>query len=225
MTDILTLKGVSKTFHQGHKSLQILDQVDLSLSDKTITALVGKSGAGKSTLLQITGLLDQLDSGTILIKGQDVSRLSADGRADVRSRNIGFVYQAHHLMPDFTAIENAMMPMLIQGQGRKLAYEKAAMTLERLGLADRFEHRPSQLSGGEQQRVAIARALSHGPDILLADEPTGNLDESTSERVMDLLLEVVKENGIAAFIATHDRKLAASMDKTMELSHGKLTAV
>ncbi|WND02395.1 ABC transporter ATP-binding protein [Temperatibacter marinus] len=222
MTSILELKAIHKSFTQAGKTLEILKAIDLSLASGTVTALVGHSGAGKSTLLQIAGLLDQADGGKIMLSGHEIQQESKENLADIRATELGFVYQFHHLLPDFTALENVMMPLLIQNKATKTAREKAADMLQKVGLGERLDHRPAQLSGGEQQRVAIARALVHEPKLLLADEPTGNLDEDTSERVLEALLEIVQKTGVAALIATHDRAMAKKMTTTVELSHGKL---
>lgn len=222
MTDILIMKNIEKSFTQGDKKLDILQGVNLTLSSGTVTALVGKSGAGKSTLLQIAGLLDDADSGTISIGGDVTEGLGKEQRAALRGRHLGFVYQFHHLMPDFSAQENVSMPLLIQGISKREALDRSRDMLSRMGLEDRLEHRPSQLSGGEKQRVAIARGLVHGPKLLLADEPTGNLDENTSERVLDALLDIVEKTGVAALIATHDRRMAKKLTRTIELSQGQL---
>jgi len=187
-----------------------------------LVALVGPSGAGKSSLLHIAGLLEAPDSGEIVIEGVPVSSLSERERTLIRRQTIGFVYQAHHLLPEFTALENVVIPQMIAGLSRAAAGREAARLLARMGLEGRLNHRPSQLSGGEQQRVAIARALANHPRILLADEPTGNLDPHTASGVFDTLAEAVRSEGVAALIATHNRDLAARMDRSLVLQEGKL---
>ena len=185
--------------------------------------LSSPSGAGKSTLLHIAGLLDTPDSGRVLIGGEDLSAASDKRRTEARRRDLGFVYQFHHLLPEFSALENIVLPQLANGVGRRAAEARARELLERLGLGARARHRPSALSGGEQQRVAMARALANGPKLLLADEPTGNLDPGTSEVVFGMLMEVVRETGLSALIATHNLELAARMDRVVRLEAGQLT--
>jgi lipoprotein-releasing system ATP-binding protein len=196
--------------------------VDLTLSAGEIVALVAPSGSGKSTLLQLAGLLERPTSGHILIDQRNTATLSESDRTALRRDRIGFVYQAHHLLPEFTAIENVMLPQRIAGQSRQAAAARAETLLTSFGLAARLKHLPGRLSGGEQQRVAIARALANNPAILLADEPTGNLDAATAARVFDELLHMVHATGVAALIATHNPDLAARMDRTLTLRDGKL---
>ncbi|MGE0755167.1 MAG: ABC transporter ATP-binding protein, partial [Alphaproteobacteria bacterium] len=196
--------------------------LNLAVQAGESVALVGPSGSGKSTLLQIAGLLDTPTSGSIHITGRELGKAGEGARTQARLQCIGFVYQFHHLLPEFSALENVMIPQMILGRNKMQAADKAHALLDRLGLADRVTHRPARLSGGEQQRVAIARALANDPVLLLADEPTGNLDEHTSERVFALLMEVVKENRLAALIATHNTQLAARMDRTVHLKDGML---
>ena len=226
MNDHITLKleKISKYFYQGSQKLEVLKELDFELKQNEIVALVGPSGAGKSTLLQIAGLLEKPNSGHILLNGFDCSKAPDALRTSLRKDYLGFVYQYHNLLGDFDALENVMIPQLIAGKKRKEALEKATWLLERLGLKERLKHRPAELSGGEQQRVAIARALANTPKILLADEPTGNLDPNTSDNVFLELLNIVKETGLSALIATHNMELAAKMDRKVILSKGKLVS-
>ena len=219
---ILKLKNVTKTFHQGEKTLEILKGVNLELRRGEVVSLVGASGTGKSTLLQIAGLLDHPTSGEIWIGDCEAQSSGDDKRTALRLNDLGFVYQFHHLLPDFTALENVSMPMIIAGVAKGAVKKRASERLADLGLEDRLEHYPSQLSGGEQQRVAIARAIANEPTILFADEPTGNLDEATSARVMTKLIDTVRKTGLAAIIATHDHSIAEKMDRKLTLSEGKL---
>jgi len=219
---VLALSGIRRRFVQGQAVLDVLQGIDLTLPRRTITALVGPSGTGKSTLLHIAGLLERPSAGEVLIEGRPCNALSDADRTRLRRERIGFVYQFHHLLPDFTALENVAMPQLIAGRSVRDAKARAEELLGRLGLSGRLDHRPARLSGGEQQRVAIARALANGPGLILADEPTGNLDPSTAEEVFALLLEVVRDTGTAALIATHNPDLAARMDATFRLSDGRV---
>lgn len=219
---VLELRQVIKTYRQGRSVLEVLKGVNLTIHSGEITALVGQSGAGKSTLLQIAGLLDRPSSGQVFINNQNVSAAGDDVRTLFRRDYIGFVYQYHNLLGDFDALENVMMPMLIAGKTKRYAEEKAAFLLDKLKLSHRLKHRPAELSGGEQQRVAIARALANTPKLLLADEPTGNLDPNTAEDVFNGLLNIIKETGLAAVIATHNMDLAVRMDRQLSLSDGQL---
>ncbi|MGE3741787.1 MAG: ABC transporter ATP-binding protein [Geminicoccaceae bacterium] len=219
---ILAMRGIRRRFVQGQAVLDVLQGIDLALPRRTITALVGPSGTGKSTLLHIAGLLERPSAGEVLIEGRPCNGLNDADRTRLRRERIGFVYQFHHLLPDFTALENVAMPQLIAGRSMREAKARAEELLGRLGLAARLDHRPARLSGGEQQRVAIARALANGPGLILADEPTGNLDPGTAEEVFALLLEVVRDTGTAALIATHNPELAARMDATFRLSDGRV---
>jgi lipoprotein-releasing system ATP-binding protein len=219
---VLTLRGIRRRFQQGEVRLDVLQGIDLTLPPGTIAALVGPSGAGKSTLLHIAGLLERPSKGEVAIDGRACSGLGDAERTRLRRERIGFVYQFHHLLPDFTALENVMMPQLVAGRGRREGRERAARLLDRLGLSARLDHRPARLSGGEQQRVAIARALANGPGLILADEPTGNLDPHTADEVFAILLEIVRDTGTAALIATHNPELAARMDVTYRLMDGRL---
>ena len=222
MSEALRLEGIRRSFAQGGNRLEVLKGASLAVAPGEIVALVGPSGSGKSTLLQIAGLLEPPDAGEIVIGGEACGGLGDDARTRMRRVMLGFVYQFHHLLPEFSAQENVMLPQMIAGQSRRQAREGAAALLGRLGLAERLEHRPARLSGGEQQRVAIARALANSPKVLLADEPTGNLDGRTAEHVFQLLVEVVREQTVAALIATHNPELAARMDRVVELTDGIL---
>ncbi len=218
----LELSGVVREFHQGGSVLRVLDALDLRLMPGEIVALVGPSGAGKSTLLQIAGLLDNPDGGAVRLAGQDCARLNDAERSAVRRAEIGFVFQFHHLLPEFTAQENIVLPQLIAGTGRRAARARAMELLISVGLEERASHRPAQLSGGEQQRVAIARALANSPRVLLADEPTGNLDQTTGERVAQQLIHLAHDTGVAALVATHNLALARSMDRIVRMEAGRL---
>ena len=218
----LELKNVVKTFKQGSAKLEVLKGVDFAIAPGEIVALIGPSGSGKSTLLQIAGLLEKPTKGDVWLDGQKCSKLGDNARTGSRRDYLGFVYQYHNLLGDFSATENVALPQLIAGVGQKVANEKAKWLLNRLGLGRRLAHRPSELSGGEQQRVAIARALANSPKLLLADEPTGNLDPRTSEGVFLELLSIVKETKLSALIATHNFELADKMDRKVTLKDGKL---
>jgi lipoprotein-releasing system ATP-binding protein len=219
---ILSLESIVRTFIQGDNRLDILRHISLTLSRGEMVALVGPSGSGKSTLLHIAGLLEQPDKGTITIMGHSCQGLSDEKRSLVRQKTIGFVYQYHHLLPEFSALENVVIPQMLSGKSKKESILYAKELLDQLGLSERFDHRPGQLSGGEQQRVAIARALANQPVLLLADEPTGNLDSDNSMIVFDALLSLVKSAGLSALIATHNPDLASKMDRTLVLRQGQL---
>ena len=219
---VLELRGVSRSFRQGAGRLEVLRQVSLAVSPGEIVALIGPSGAGKSTLLQISGLLEPPTSGEILIKGEPAGRLSDARRTELRRTAIGFVYQYHHLLPEFSAAENVILPQMIAGLSRRKARGRALELLAMVGLSQRAEHRPAQLSGGEQQRVAIARALANGPALLLADEPTGNLDHTTADGVFAMLVKLVRAVGLGALVATHNLALADQMDRILALDDGRL---
>ncbi|MBR3675923.1 MAG: ABC transporter ATP-binding protein [Alphaproteobacteria bacterium] len=221
----LTLKNVNKSFMQGNEQLDVLKGVNLEIKPKEIVALIGPSGSGKSTLLQIAGLLDEPTSGEVYINGDLCTGNNDNMRTALRRDYLGFVYQYHNLLPDFDAAENVILPQLIAGVKYKEARDKALWLLNRLGLGERIKHRPAELSGGEQQRVAIARALANTPRLLLADEPTGNLDPNTSDNVFLALLEVVKETGLSALVATHNIDLAHKMDREVSLKDGRLIDV
>ena len=222
MSDILQLAGIERRFHQGAAELLILKGADLSLASGELVALVGPSGSGKSTLLHIAALLERPSAGEVTIDGKACSKLKDSERTSLRRNRIGFVYQFHHLLADFTALENVMLPQLLAGKSMTEAKRRAGELLDRVGLGERHDHRPGRLSGGEQQRVAICRALANRPALLLADEPTGNLDPKTSAQILDLLIGVVRETDTAAFIATHNPDIAAAMDRTLELVDGRL---
>lgn len=222
MSEALQLSGITRNFKQGRRTLSVLNGVDLAISPGEIVALVAPSGAGKSTLLQIAGILDTPTGGTVSIDGRDVGGLDDAGRTAARRDLLGFVYQLHHLLPEFTAAENIVIPQLAAGVPRTMARARASDLLDRVGLSDRASHRPAELSGGEQQRVAICRALANAPAVLLADEPTGNLDPETSDRVFAMLLDLVRDTGLAALIATHNHGLAERMDRIVRLEGGRI---
>jgi len=223
---VLALSGVEKTFNKGKaNAVPVLSGIDLSVAPGEIVGLVAPSGAGKSTLLHIAGLLDSADSGEVRIDGQAARKLSDRRRTRLRRDKIGFVYQFHHLLPEFSAVENIVLPQRAAGVATRVAAERAALLLGRVGLAQRVDHRPAELSGGEQQRVAFCRAMANVPKLLLADEPTGNLDPETSDHVFDVLLELVRETGMGALVATHNMELAARMDRVLRLASGRIEAV
>jgi lipoprotein-releasing system ATP-binding protein len=222
MSEVLRLENITRRYREGEGQLEVFSGLELSLKPGEIVALVGQSGAGKSSLLHIAGLLEAPTSGEIVIDGTATSKLSDSERTAIRRSTIGFVYQAHHLLPEFDALENIVLPQMIAGKSRADAAKEATRLLELMGLGQRLTHRPSQLSGGEQQRVAIARALANSPRILLADEPTGNLDPRTSGGVFDALIAVTRQQGLAALIATHNFELASRMDRALLLHQGKL---
>ena len=224
MSEVLRLENITRRFKEGEGQLEVFSGLDLSLQAGEIVALVGQSGAGKSSLLHIAGLLEAPTSGEIHIEGIAASRLPDAERTRIRRDQIGFVYQAHHLLPEFDALENVVLPQMIAGKSRAEAQTEATRLLTVMGLGQRLSHRPSQLSGGEQQRVAIARALANRPRILLADEPTGNLDPRTSGGVFDALIKITRAEGLAALIATHNFELAARMDRALLLHQGMLVA-
>ncbi|MCX5479749.1 ABC transporter ATP-binding protein [Kaistia geumhonensis] len=219
---VLRLQGIERHYREGAGRLSVLSGADLSVSTGEIVALVAPSGAGKSTLLHIAGLLERPDKGDVLIDGNSVTAVTDADRTAIRRNKIGFVYQFHHLLPEFTALENVMMPQLIRGLPRKEAATRAEALLAYMRLAERKNHRPSELSGGEQQRVAIARAVANAPRLLLADEPTGNLDPTTAHYVFDALAALVRASGLAALIVTHNMDLAERMDRRITLSGGKV---
>jgi len=221
----LELCAIDRAFKQaGAPSLTVLDGAGLSINAGEIVALVGPSGSGKSTLLQIAGLLERPDSGEVLLAGEPASGLGDKGRTMMRRRFLGFVYQYHHLLPEFSAEENVIIPQMVAGKSKSEARVRARALLDRMGLANRGHHRPGQLSGGEQQRVAIARALANSPRVLLADEPTGNLDPHTADGVFNEFLRLVREEGLAGLIATHNPDLARRMDRVVTLKDGKVVA-
>lgn len=216
------MRDIGRRYREGEGWLTVLRGVDLTLEPGEVVALVGPSGSGKSTLLHIAGLLDRPDRGEVLISGKPCGGLDPDQRTMLRRTAVGFVYQFHHLLPEFTAVENVMMPLRIGGVADKEARRRALGVLDRLGLADRVGHRPSELSGGEQQRVAIARGVVTEPNILLADEPTGNLDPDTATRVFEELITLARTQGLSALIATHDMELAGRMDRAVVMAGGRL---
>jgi lipoprotein-releasing system ATP-binding protein len=222
MDAVLSTAGLTRSFTQGGETIEVLRGVDLAIAPGEIVALLGPSGSGKSTLLQAVGLLEGGFGGSIRIAGEEVSKLDNDRRTQVRRDRIGFVYQFHHLLPDFSAAENVILPQLIRDAAPDAAKERAETLLGALGLGHRLTHRPSQLSGGEQQRVAVARALANRPALVLADEPTGNLDEATADRVFDEFLGLVRGEGSAALVATHNERLALRMDRVLPLHEGRL---
>ena len=222
MNDVLAVEGLARSFVQGGVTIEVLRGVDLTVAAGEIVALLGPSGSGKSTLLQAVGLLEGGYQGRITIAGTRVEAMNAAQRTAIRRDRLGFVYQFHHLLPDFTAAENVVLPQLIKGEGPGAARVRAAALLGDLGLGQRLDHRPSQLSGGEQQRVAVARALANQPVLVLADEPTGNLDEATADIVLEEFLRLVRARGSAALVATHNTVLAARMDRTVTLHEGRL---
>ena len=219
---VLSLRGVTRTYVTDAGRLPVLKGVDLDVMPGEIVGLIGPSGSGKSSLLHAAGLLERPDGGKVSIAGQDCTKLNDKARTRMRLGTIGFVYQFHHLLPEFTAIENVAMPLMIAGRPRDFAGEQATALLGRLGLAERLHHQPGQLSGGEQQRVAIARALANSPRLLLADEPTGNLDPDTAAAVFQALFDLARDTGVAALIATHNMELARYMDRVFALRDGHL---
>jgi lipoprotein-releasing system ATP-binding protein len=222
MSEVLRLENITRRYREGEGQLEVFSGLGLAIRPGEIVALVGPSGSGKSSLLHIAGLLEAPTSGEIFIQGAAVSSLDDGERTRIRRETIGFVYQAHHLLPEFDALENVVLPQMIAGKSRSAAAEEATRLLTVLGLGKRLTHRPSQLSGGEQQRVAIARALANKPRLLLADEPTGNLDVRTSGGVFEALIAVTRAEGLGALIATHNFELAARMDRALLLHQGKL---
>lgn len=217
---IVELTKLTRSFEQGGQRIDVLRGADLRIERSEIVALLGPSGSGKSTLLQAVGLLEGGFGGSIRIAGQNATQMAADQRTTVRREHLGFVYQFHHLLPDFNATENVVLPQLVAGVSHDEASVRAESLLSSLGLKHRLDHRPSQLSGGEQQRVAVARALANRPTLVLADEPTGNLDETTSETVLSQFLELVRNEGSAALVATHNERLASKMDRIVRLHDG-----
>jgi lipoprotein-releasing system ATP-binding protein len=225
MNDVpaLQLRAVHRTYEQAGGGLHVLKGAELTISRGEVVALVGPSGAGKSTLLHIAGLLERPDAGQVLFNGQDCGSFDDEKRTELRRSRLGFVYQFHHLLPEFSAMENIVVPQMIAGVAKPEAKDRAMELLESMGLSARADHRPGKLSGGEQQRVAIARALANKPSVLLADEPTGNLDPDTAEGVFAQLVGLARSHGLAAIIATHNPALASRMDRTVRLEHGVLS--
>ena len=222
---IVRLRGLTRSFEQGGERIDVLRGVDLDIQRGEIVALLGPSGSGKSTMLQAVGLLEGGFGGEIEIAGSPAHKLAADERTTLRRDHLGFVYQFHHLLPDFTAQENVVLPQMVAGTDRAECDARAVNLLTALGLAHRLGHRPSQLSGGEQQRVAVARALANKPTLVMADEPTGNLDEHTADTVLAQFLELVRGEGSSALVATHNERLAARMDRVVRLHDGLLTEI
>lgn len=221
---VLDLREIGKTYNPGKPGeVQVLRGASLSLARGEVVALVAPSGAGKSTLLHIAGLLDTADAGQVVMAGRDMTGLGDRDRTEVRRRDVGFIYQFHHLLPEFSALENIVLPQLANGTPRRDADAHARRLLDTVGVAHRADHRPAALSGGEQQRVAFCRAMANTPRLLLADEPTGNLDPETSDQVFAALMDLVRETGLSALIATHNPGLAARMDRTLRLDAGRIT--
>jgi len=221
-TAVLQLVDLRRTFHQGSRRIDVLNGASAILMPGEAVALVGPSGAGKSTLLHIAGLLETPDGGQVIVSGRDCARMKDDERTRVRRAQMGFIYQFHQLLPEFSALENVAMPQLIQGRSKSAAHARARELLTALGLEPRLDHRPAELSGGEQQRAAIARALANTPRLLLADEPTGNLDPRTADIVFEELIELIRVKRVAALIATHNLELAARMDRVLRMDGGQL---
>lgn len=219
---LLKTESLQRVYHQGGENLTVLHNADIEIKAGEIVALVGPSGSGKSTLLQMAGLLDRPTSGRIFIAGNEATGQDDEGRTALRRQFMGFVYQFHYLLPEFSALENVVIPQMIAGKKKAAAEERAKELLTRLKLDHRYDHRPARLSGGEQQRVAIARALANGPKLILADEPTGNLDPETANGVFEMLTELVRTEGIGALIATHNMDLAERMDRILELKSGRI---
>jgi lipoprotein-releasing system ATP-binding protein len=222
---VLSLSGITKAYNHGKPNeVTVLRGIDLEIARGEVVALVAPSGAGKSTLLHIAGLLDTPDAGTVAIDGTDMTGKRDSARTGVRRRDVGFIYQFHHLLPEFSAVENIVLPQLANGVTRDAAQTRAMELLDQVGVGGRASHRPAALSGGEQQRVAFCRALANSPKLLLADEPTGNLDPDTAETVFFALMELVRSTGLSALIATHNLELAARMDRQIRLDQGALTS-
>jgi len=219
---VLETRGLKRSFTQGDVTIEVLRGVDLAVQPGEIVALLGPSGSGKSTLLQAVGLLEGGFSGSIRLRGEEAAKLDDEGRTRLRRELLGFVYQFHHLLPEFNAVENVVLPQLVSGADPEAAQKRARDLLGTLGLGERLDHRPSKLSGGEQQRVAVARALANKPPLVLADEPTGNLDEKTADAVLAEFLTLVRGEGSAALVATHNERLAARMDRVVRLHEGRL---
>lgn len=222
MANILTISNICKSFKQGEQELKVLNDISMTIESGESVALLGESGSGKSTLLQIIGLLDTPTSGEITINNKECGKLNDKARTKIRRDELGFIYQFHHLLPEFSALENVAMPLIIKGESKNDAFSKASEMLNMMKMAPRETHFPSELSGGEQQRVAIARSLIHRPNLILADEPTGNLDPETADQVFNIMSNLVKELNIAAFIVTHNHSLAGKMDRIVTLKENAL---
>ena len=222
MTVILKLEKVTKSFSQAGQKIEIIRNADFSIKSSEFLSLIGPSGSGKTTLLQICGMLDNPTSGAVIINGENMAKANDEKRTKIRKMNIGFVYQFHHLLPEFSALENVALPLLIQDIKKNEAYQKASEILREVGLHDRLDFKPSQLSGGQQQRVAIARAIVAKPKLILADEPTGNLDYELSEKIFDLLKDLTKKHQIACLIVTHNLELAKKTDKILKIKNGEI---
>jgi len=221
-TPVLEARNVVRTFRQGPIDLKVLDGVNFAARPGERIAIIGASGSGKTTLLQILGGLDRPTEGVVNVAGNDIHSLSEKARGELRNRTLGFVYQFHHLLPEFSALENVAMPLLVRREPREAAAQRARAILERVGLGERLAHRPQELSGGERQRAAVARALVTHPRLVLADEPTGNLDGANAESVFALMLELNRESGTSLVVVTHDSRLAARMDRILEIKRGNL---
>ena len=219
---VLEARDVRRTFRQGPIDLEVLRGVNLTVNTGERIAIIGASGSGKTTLLQILGGLDRPTTGSVLVAGQDIHSLAEKARGDLRNRTLGFIYQFHHLLQEFSALENVAMPLLVRREPKQRAEERARAILERVGLGERLTHRPNELSGGERQRAAVARALVTNPGVVLADEPTGNLDGGNAEGVFELMLELNREFSTSLIVVTHDRQLASRMDRVLELDRGNL---
>ncbi|GLO61276.1 lipoprotein-releasing system ATP-binding protein LolD [Vibrio sp. MACH09] len=224
MSDFLQCRSICKTYREGSMDTEVLKGVSFSIDKGELVAIIGTSGSGKSTLLHILGALDHATEGDVSFLGQQLHALSANKQAKIRNKHLGFVYQFHHLLADFSAVENVAMPLLIGGENASLAKKKATEMLDRVGLSHRLSHRPSELSGGERQRVAIARAVVNNPDLVLADEPTGNLDHKTALAIYDLMRALNEEFGTAFLVVTHDGELAGKMDRQLHMQDGLLVA-
>ena len=224
MSNIIECRSVSFSYNEGNNKTEVLKNLNFEIKSGETTAIIGQSGCGKSTLLNLMAGLDNPTEGVMLIDNINISKISETDRTDLRAKNLGFVYQFHHLLPEFSALENVMLPLLISGTRRSIARRRAREWINAVGLSERQSHRPARLSGGEQQRVALARALANEPRILLADEPTGNLDVQTSGEVFDLLISLIRATKLSALVATHNLDLAARMDRIVRLEEGRLTS-